>query len=262
MQTLAAYTESFCIITPGGFLYRRVLYKYMLGMCERNLMSLTEFIESNYSTACEMQRGIEKDNRMKNMLLRRNIDKELVKSWMRDYGLFQGIKAENRDAVVEKYAAVIFKITDYKNTLDRENIRIMFNALFSSLFNAVPRKWLSATSKLLWCSFPDQIVIYDAFVERALVVLQCIKPYLARFPRIGISPDLKSEANIDNVVDFYMNYQDMVKAIFSEHKAQLIQLRNKYSEEYPHDIRIIDKLLWMVGSPNQSFSLDNVSCNA
>ena len=30
MQTLAAYTESFCIITPGGFLYRRVLYKYML----------------------------------------------------------------------------------------------------------------------------------------------------------------------------------------------------------------------------------------
>jgi hypothetical protein len=31
MQSVAAYTESFCIITPGGFLYRRVLYKYMLG---------------------------------------------------------------------------------------------------------------------------------------------------------------------------------------------------------------------------------------
>ena len=30
MQILAAYTESFCIITPGGFLYRGVLYKYML----------------------------------------------------------------------------------------------------------------------------------------------------------------------------------------------------------------------------------------
>jgi len=30
MQTLAAYTESFRIITPGSFLYRRVLYKYML----------------------------------------------------------------------------------------------------------------------------------------------------------------------------------------------------------------------------------------
>jgi len=30
MQVLAAYTESFCIITPGSFLYRRVLYKYML----------------------------------------------------------------------------------------------------------------------------------------------------------------------------------------------------------------------------------------
>ena len=30
MQTLAAYTESFCIITPGSFLYRRVLYKYVL----------------------------------------------------------------------------------------------------------------------------------------------------------------------------------------------------------------------------------------
>ena len=30
MQILDAYTESFCIITPGSFLYRRVLYKYML----------------------------------------------------------------------------------------------------------------------------------------------------------------------------------------------------------------------------------------
>jgi hypothetical protein len=31
MQTLAAYTEGFCTVTPGGFLYR-VLYKYMLGV--------------------------------------------------------------------------------------------------------------------------------------------------------------------------------------------------------------------------------------
>ena len=31
MQILDAYAESFCIITPGGVLWRRVLYKYMLG---------------------------------------------------------------------------------------------------------------------------------------------------------------------------------------------------------------------------------------
>jgi hypothetical protein len=35
MQVLAAYTESFCIITPGSFLYRRVLYKYMLSSPKR-----------------------------------------------------------------------------------------------------------------------------------------------------------------------------------------------------------------------------------
>ena len=32
MQIMTAYTESFCIIAPGGYVYRRVLYKYMLAL--------------------------------------------------------------------------------------------------------------------------------------------------------------------------------------------------------------------------------------
>lgn len=216
-------------------------------------MSLTKFIESNYLNACKMQREIKADNQMKDMLRERNIDSDFVKSWMRSYALFQGIESGDRDIVIEKYASVVFDITDQSNIPDREQVRIMFHDLLSALYGSVPRKWLSATSKLLWCSFPDQIVIYDAFVERALVVLQCIEPSLANSPRIGVSPSIKSESDLGKVVKFYMNYQDMVKTIFSENQEQLTGLRETHREKYPHDIRIVDKLLWMIGNPNQHF---------
>jgi hypothetical protein len=51
MQVLAAYTESFCIITPGSLLYRRVLYKYMLartfrgGMVTEKTLEAPDFLE-------------------------------------------------------------------------------------------------------------------------------------------------------------------------------------------------------------------------
>jgi hypothetical protein len=50
-----------------------------------------------------------------------------------------------------------------------------------------------------------------------------------------------------------MNYQDMVKHICERHSDTLKELRGKHKETYPHDIRIIDKLLWMIGNPKQRF---------
>lgn len=132
--------------------------------------------------------------------------------------------------------------------------------LMTEFYNVVPRKWLSATSKLLWCSFPDNVVIYDAFVERAIMILQGITPYLADFPRIQTSPAVRNMNDIAKCAKFYINYQDMVKAILNEHQHQLDKLRIETSETYPHDIRIVDKLLWMLGNPNQAFTLNNVIC--
>jgi hypothetical protein len=66
--------------------------------------------------------------------------------------------------------------------------------------------------------------------------------------------------DIAKCAKFYINYQDMVKAILNEHQHQLDKLRIETSETYPHDIRIVDKLLWMLGNPNQAFKLNNVIC--
>jgi len=225
-------------------------------------MSLVDFIESNYQAACEMQRSIERDSKMKEMVAKSLRDEQLVFSWMQDYGLFQGIKADDRKAIVNTYFSALPSLSQLEKGKERIIIEDNFRFLLTELYSAVNRKWLSATSKLLWCSYPDHVVIYDAFVERALVILQGITPFLAHHPRINTSPKLKSSSDIEAVMKFYKNYQNMVLAVAKEHQEQLDELRNVHNEPYVHDIRIIDKLLWMLGNPKQGFSLGEAKCSA
>lgn len=198
---------------------------------------------------------------MKKMVASRSTNEELVTSWMRAYGLFQGINSNDRTAIVSKYFSLIFDVTDNYENPTSEQLENMFMQFLTEFHATVPRKWLSATSKLLWCSFPDSVVIYDAFVERALVILQGIVSYLASMPRIQESSAIKTAHDVELNVNFYMNYQSMVLAIMAEHQNQLTNLRKLHSETYPHDIRIIDKLLWMLGNPNQEFVLNGRACN-
>lgn len=132
---------------------------------------------------------------------------------------------------------------------DRNALEGKYSELFTALFFEVNRSWMSATSKLLWCIYPNEVVIYDAFVKRTLVVMQCLDSELARFPRIGVAPPVAHASNIASAVKHYMNYQDMVKNIFERNSALLSELREKHRETYLHDIRIVDKLLWMIGNP-------------
>ena len=92
---------------------------------------------------------------------------------------------------------------------------------------------MSATSKLLWCIYPDEVVIYDSFVERALVVLQCLERDLAGFPRIGVAPTVKQTADIAAAIKHYMNYQDVVRHILKQYAGVLKLLREKNNEPYP-----------------------------
>lgn len=223
-------------------------------------MSLVDFIESNYQAACEMQRSIERDSKMKEMVAKSLRDEALVFAWMRDYGLVQGVNAAHRKAVVNKYLSTLPKLSKLEKGQERNSIEENFRHLLSELYSSVNRKWLSATSKLLWCSYPDHVVIYDAFVERALVTLQGITPYLASLPRLNTSPDFRLAGDIEAVMSLYRNYQNIVLAIASEHKEQLDELRNTYKETYAHDMRIIDKLLWMLGNPKQEFRLNGAKC--
>lgn len=50
-----------------------------------------------------------------------------------------------------------------------------------------------------------------------------------------------------------MNYEGIVRHIYERNIKILNELRNKYKETYPYDIRIVDKLLWMIGNPKHKF---------
>jgi len=215
-------------------------------------MSFRAYLESHYIAACNLQRGISRDSQMIAMLRDGPQDASLVKSWMRDYGLFQGITSQNREAIVNRFLA--FSRSHTKTSLvSREAISELYSELFTVLYREVARSWMSATSKLLWCLYPDDIVIYDTFVHRTLVVMQCIDNDLSGFPRIGTTPKIEKETDIEIATVHYMNYQDMVRKLLSVHAEALSDLRRVNSEAYQYDIRILDKLLWMIGDTKRAY---------
>ncbi len=200
-----------------------------------------------------MQWDIVKDKDIKLMLAHGNQNIRLVKSWMKDYGLFQGLTTENRDKIANRFLTFSTGVRTTASVSDRKILEEKYTELLTALFLEVNRSWVSATSKLLWCIYPDEVVIYDSFVWRALVVIQCLDTELAKFSRIGVPPPVAHESDIALAVKHYMNYQDMVKDICDRNSALLNELREKHKETYPHDIRIVDKLLWMIGNPNKRF---------
>jgi hypothetical protein len=166
-------------------------------------MSFRTYLENHYAAACDKQREIFRDDEMIVMLRNGPQDTALVKSWMRDYGLFQGITGPNRDVIVECFLR--FARSHSRQTkIDDGLIKELYAELLTELFRQLPRSWMSATSKLLWCLYPESIVIYDSFVHRALVVMQCIDSDLSGFPRIGTAPTIKRETDIAHATKHYM----------------------------------------------------------
>lgn len=180
-------------------------------------------------------------------------DIALVCAWMREYGLFQGITAPNRNAIGNRFLRFAKEHERHGQEPNADEIKALYLALFRALHGEVARSWMSATSKLLWCLYPNTIVIYDAFVLRALAILQCIEDDLEGFPRIGEPPKIESELDIEAAVQHYMNYQAMIRRLLDSHGQLFRDLRSRHSEQYPFDVRIMDKLLWMMGNLREAY---------
>ncbi|MCB2211349.1 hypothetical protein KQI52_04495, partial [bacterium] len=52
-----------------------------------------------------------------------------------------------------------------------------------------------------------------------------------------------------SVIEHYMKYYDIINQIYKMYKPLFEELRKKHNETYKYDIRILDKLLWMIGNP-------------
>src|SRR5207302_649931 len=72
---------------------------------ERTNMSFRDYLQSHYVAACELQRSddLELDTEIVAMLQHGPPAPDLVKRWMRNYGLFQGITNQQRSTIVERF---------------------------------------------------------------------------------------------------------------------------------------------------------------
>lgn len=106
------------------------------------------------------------------------------------------------------------------------------------------------TSKLLWCRFPDDAVIFDSFVERAITVLQWVDPALRQVNnQLGSAPS--DPGRIDEMVSYYVRYQTLVFTLYRYYSSKLNQLCASYPDpnRCPHPLRLFDRFLWGLGGP-------------
>ncbi len=213
-------------------------------------MKFSDYIERHYAQVCELQRGIALDLGM----VSGQPDASQVRRWMQSYGLFRGINGEVRDSIVEKFLEFRAEKQSMAAPLSRNDIEREYSNLLMMLYKIEQRSWMSATSKLLWCLYPQDIAIYDSFVHRTLLVLQHFDDDLATLSHLGHPNRINNEDDIKRAASFYMTYQDMVKLLQEKHQPTLDNLRTLHGESYPYDIRIVDKLLWIIGSGDQDYA--------
>jgi hypothetical protein len=87
-------------------------------------------------------------------------ERRLGEGLMQFYGLFQGLTGAERNSAAATFLEFAAHDGDTAPLQDHQ-IEALFSTLLTTLHRAVPRVWLSATSKLLWCLYPSDIVIYD-----------------------------------------------------------------------------------------------------
>ena len=230
---------------------------------------IQEFIKSNFKYIAEEHLntypdGI--DHLMISGCKTNTLNEDLVVNWMTRYNLFQGKKRESRHLIASEFIAYNSGVDNIESQSELD-IREHFSDLHYKLYeisikNQIPqKKWLSATSKLLWCMFPSQIVIYDSFVVRAITILQCMHRELAEFNRVTNGPrKLENSRDLDLLTEHYMNYQNLVKKIYVANEDVISDMKQAYGLDYEYNIRLIDKFLWLMGDSGSSFYLGSISC--
>lgn len=216
-------------------------------------MAFDHFVEHYYGQACALQKNIESDTPLLKSLRAGTASPVAVESWMTSYNLFQGRPGLERRKIAKCFLEFANEERP-KRAQSAAAVRQLFGRLHNRLHAKVNRGWTSATSKLLWCLYPRDVAMYDRFVHGSLVVLQCTEPALEKFKRLGPTPRIGDDhRGLLDALEHYMCYQQMVKVLLNANSALLKKKRKATGETYPYDIRIVDKLLWMMG--NAGFSL-------
>lgn len=218
---------------------------------------IENYIKSNIKDLLREQEIAKHDFDMIEGIINKNIQSDKIEKWMADYGLFQGVTKKNRFEISN---AVKEYFQNYKKDQELFSLEEQFLSLHTTLSNVLNKKWLSATTKLLWLVEPNNIVIYDALVVRSVTVLQCILPALSNLPRINLQPKYKTSSDIIALFKYYNNYQLAVKKIYELNKDVIQNAKFELNSSYSYDLRLMDKLLWRMGDSNSEFILDGIKC--
>lgn len=159
-----------------------------------------------------------------------------VCSWLRTYGVFQGIDSLKRTAITE----AVLLWADAQDELS--NIRTL-DALVEAhqdlmdrccIAYGAPRDFTSLASKALWLRYPDAVPLFDSFARRALWVISKIES--------DIAPPAQEKSE-------YRKFAYAWKALYERYASTIATLD---VQGYPYRVRIFDKILWIIGTPAYS----------
>lgn len=206
---------------------------------------LEQFIRNwlSYSLNPENRVFDRDDNAMIDMMEgRQPFNYDIVSRWSHRYRILNRIDIETKNALIlcaKTNIAHNQRISSSENYPDKT-----FRIVYEKFHQINDRKWLSLTSKYLWCKFPNNFPMYDRFAYRAVCNLQSIHPVL-----INLSPVGRENPNgVEAVCAHYSRYRAHVMAL-TEHYTPLInEIKQELNCNYPYNLRIMDKILWSLGN--------------
>jgi len=98
---------------------------------------LNEFIKSNFNKVIQIQDGFDHDEEMVKSVKAKSLTNEMVKNWMRNYGLFQGIISEDRIRIAEVFINFSYQLGGDDQEFD---LRTNFQDLHSKLYKICKKK--------------------------------------------------------------------------------------------------------------------------
>lgn len=170
----------------------------------------------------------------------RKDDKGYVRKWLQAMSVMQGMKNIERDAVAE---TILEYGAGARANLSNEATDLFseFDKLRNMLRKASNRDLQSLTSKALWCCYPNIVPLYDQFAVQSLSMLRKL---------LDIEPSELEKLLYPEPSGTSKPIYHQFAAAWSDIYGQCLPyIRMHDNRDYPHEVRIFDKMLWFIGKP-------------
>jgi hypothetical protein len=159
----------------------------------------------------------------------------VIASWLRSYSVLQRVRAEKSLCVAR---AFLGHVQEKRNVGAQNLVRIhqeLMELCCVAMNNTI--QYSSMSSKLLWLLFPNDVPMFDKFVRRGLAIAN------------GMKPD----------AGCLYEYPQFVKVWRAAQLECDPELKKIEMYGYPHEVRILDKVLGYLGQPEYRTFLERAS---